>query len=155
MGDASGRVCPTVAEEGHMRAMKRSRVAIWLVLAGVACGGSGGSLDELTPRSEPVLTLHVKNQNFYDAAVYALAPAVPEKRIGTVPGNSVRALTFRWTWTEVQIQVRLVGAASFVTETMPVMPGDELAGLHRGRGAAILIPRAPLAQLAEQLTLNQ
>ncbi len=110
-----------------MRAMNRSRVAIWLVLAGVACsGGSGSSQDELTPRSEPVLTLHVKNQNFYDAAVYAMAPAVPERRIGTVPGNTQRALTFRWTWTEVQIMVRLVGAASFATETMSVLPGDEL-----------------------------
>ena len=110
-----------------MRAMRRSRAVVWLVLAVVACGGgSSSNLDELTPRPEPELTLHVKNQNFYDAAVYALAPAVPERRIGTVTGNTDRSLTFRWTWTEVQIQVRLVGATTFTTETMPVQPGDEL-----------------------------
>ena len=109
-----------------MRAPKRNRAALWLALAVFGCAGSGSSLDELTPSPDPVISLHVRNQNFYDAAIYVVAPAVPERRIGTVTGNTERTLSFRWTWTEVQVLVRLVGAASFVTETMPVQAGDEL-----------------------------
>lgn len=109
-----------------MGVRKRGMTAAWLVLMVVACGGSGSALDELEPRAEPEVTLHVRNQNFYDAVIYATAPGQTERRIGMVPGNTDRALTFRWTWIEVQIQVRLVGATTFTTEPMPVEPGDEL-----------------------------
>ncbi len=108
-----------------MTVTKRSLTALWLMLA-AACGGAGSGLGELEPMPETELTLHVENQNFYDAAIYAVAPSVPERRIGSVPGNTERTFTFRWTWIEVQIHVRLVGATRFTTETMPVEPGDEL-----------------------------
>lgn len=109
-----------------MNVKRRDLVALWLVLFAAACAGSGSELDGLEPLSQDELTIVVNNQNFYDATIYATVAAAPRWRVGSVPGNTSRTLAFRWTWIEVQFEIRLMGAGTIRTGAISVQPGDVL-----------------------------
>lgn len=92
-----------------------------------ACGlaGSGGGGDD-EPQPEPILTLYVENQNFYDATLYALSRGGEQQRIGNVGGNNRATFSFRWQQSELRVVIRLLAGGSTATETMLVNPGDSL-----------------------------
>jgi hypothetical protein len=90
----------------------------------VAGAGSGGD-EEPTP--EPILTLYVDNQNFYDATLYALARSGEQQRIGNVGGNNHATFTFRWHQSELRVMIRLLAGGTTATEYMLVNPGDSLS----------------------------
>ncbi len=96
-----------------------------LVLCGCAVLGGKQSENE-EPRPEPILTLHVENQNFYDATLYALARSGERQRLGVVTGNGQATFTFRWLQDEVRVVIQLLAGGSTATEPILVNPGDSL-----------------------------
>lgn len=105
-----------------------------LALCGCAVLG-GKSHGEEGPRPEPILTLHVENQNFYDATLYALARSGERQRLGVVTGNGQATFTFRWLQDELRVLIQLLAGGSTATEPILVNPGDSLnlviqANLH-------------------------
>ena len=113
--------------------MLRSRAVFTLVftcLIVLACGRSGQASDNSAqghiPDRTRDLTLSVRNQNFYDATLYAIAPGHYRQRLGFVTGNSEDTFTFRWSAIELRIEIDLLSVGSTVTEPLPVDEGDEL-----------------------------
>jgi len=103
----------------------RSSAALLLCGCALLGGGKGGS-EEDQPRPAPVLTLHVENQNFYDATLYALARSGEQQRLGVVTGESQGTFTFRWQQDELRVIIRLLAGGTTATDPILVNPGDSL-----------------------------
>jgi hypothetical protein len=97
-----------------------------LLLCGCQLLGGGRGSGEEEPRPAPILTLHVENQNFYDATLYALAPSGERQRLGIVTGNSQGTFTFRWPQDELRVIIQLLAGGSTATDPILVNPGDSL-----------------------------
>lgn len=91
-----------------------------------ACGLAGGGGGEEEPAPEPILTLRVENQNFYDATIYALSRGGERQRLGVVGGNNQGTFTFRWLHQELRVLIQLLAGGATATETILVSPGDSL-----------------------------
>lgn len=113
----------------------------WVTLAGALLVGACASAEERAALGDAAMrgevSITVENQNFYDANVYALL-GTERRRLGSVTGNQTATFTFPWTPQPVRMQVDFIGADGFVTESIPVNPGDDLelliqAGSHRLR----------------------
>lgn len=101
---------------------------IALVTAGCGrlLGGGGTSDDTLVARSDSV-TLHVKNQNFYDATLYLIWRTGRRFRLGSVGGNGERDFSFRWEANDLWVEIHLLSVeGSYQTPPMAVDKGDEL-----------------------------
>ena len=96
---------------------------LMLGACGLAGGGGGGNEE---PRPEPILTLYVENQNFYDATLYAFSPGGERQRLGNVGGNNHATFTFRWLQNELRVIIRLLAGCETATDNMLVSPGDSL-----------------------------
>src|SRR5574341_1445583 len=96
-----------------------------LLVTGCAILGGKHRIDE-EPEPAPILTLHVDNQNFYDATVYAMARSGERQRLGVVTGNGQATFTFRWLQSEVRVLIRLLAGGSTATDAILVNPGDSL-----------------------------
>jgi hypothetical protein len=94
-----------------------------LVFALAGCGLFGGG-SQTEPRQHD-LTLNVKNQNYYDATLYAVYQS-RRQRIGTVTGLSERTFTFDWGHRDIRIEISLLSVGSYFTEPMSIDDGDEL-----------------------------
>ncbi len=100
--------------------------ALLLCACGLVGGGGGGGGEEEEPRPEPILTLHVENQNFYDATLYAVSRGGDRQRLGVVGGNNQATFTFRWLRDELRVVISLLAGGSTATEPILVSPGDSL-----------------------------
>jgi len=107
----------------RMTALAQLGATLMLCACGLVGGGGGG---EEEPRPEPILTLHVENQNFYDATLYALSRGGDRQRLGVVGGNNQATFTFRWLQDELRVIIQLLAGGSTATESMLVSPGDSL-----------------------------
>ena len=96
-------------------------IALMFVVAG--CGLLGGG-SQAAPRGHE-LTLNVKNQNYYDATLYALYQS-RRQQIGTVNGMSERAFSLDWGHPDIRIEIYLLSVGSHFTEPMFIEDGDEL-----------------------------
>ncbi len=96
------------------------------LLVSCALLGHKSKDEEEEPAKPTQITLHVENQNFYDATVYALARSGERQRLGTVTGNGQGTFTFRWLHDELRVIIQLLAGRSSATETIPVNPGDTL-----------------------------
>ena len=107
--------------------MFRSRVILGLLFvcwSTTACGlASQGRSRERPVRD---ITLVAKNQNFYDATLYAIGPAGSRQAVGRVSGNSEETFSFRWSSIELRIEIQLLSVGSTVTDALPIDEGDEL-----------------------------
>ena len=117
--------------------MIRSRVWVSLfVISTSVCGCALLGRSEPRERQARELTVHVQNQNFYDATLHAIGPGGSRHRLGRVPGNSEDTFTFRWTFLGLRIEISLLSVGATLTDELPVDEGDELelivtADLHR------------------------
>lgn len=106
-----------------------SRAVGWtgMTVAVVGCGlfGGGRANDEFAPQRRTEIMLEVRNQNFYDATLYAVARG-ERLRIGFISGNSSETFSFRWTQLDLSIEVDFLAVGSFFTESIPVDRGDVL-----------------------------
>jgi hypothetical protein len=109
-----------------MRARRWIHLSAALLLCGCRLLGGGRGSGEEEPRPAPILTLHVENQNFYDATLFALARSGEQHRLGIVTGNSQGTFTFRWTQDELRVIIRLLAGGSTATDPILVNPGDSL-----------------------------
>jgi hypothetical protein len=89
-------------------------------------GGTEGTPADEEPHPAPELTLHVRNQNFYDATLYAVSEGGLQRRLGVVRGLGEATFTFRWLHTELRIAINLIAAGAAYTESVAVTEGDEL-----------------------------
>lgn len=100
------------------------------LIAATACAtGSGGAADQLDEFAEPVnpeLTLAVRNDNFYDATLYAVSRGGHRQRLGVVTGNHRETFKFRWPHDELRVEIQLLAAGATSSWSVPVTPGDEL-----------------------------
>jgi hypothetical protein len=99
-----------------------------LALMTAACGTQQAA-DEAPADTEtrPQVTVEVQNQNFYDARVYMVeAGRTTRQRLGNVPGNGRRTLSFRVEPTRVRFVIDFIGGGELTTEFIRVSPGDGL-----------------------------
>jgi hypothetical protein len=111
-----------------MARLSRQALVAAAVLGLVGCSLIGGGQqegldDELRTRE---LTLVVKNDNFYDATLYALGDSGYRRRLGTVNGNQQGTFRFRWPPTDLRVEIDLLSVGSYTTHALPVDEGDEL-----------------------------
>ena len=115
--------------EETMRA-KTAGVLVGALLVGgcsLVGGMFGGEPDpDAEPAPKPVLTLHVQNQNFYDATIYAVARSGERQRLGVVTGNNEGTFTFRWLQDEIRVLIQLLAGGAKMTDPILVSPGDSL-----------------------------
>ncbi len=105
--------------------MKRSfpsLVAAAVVLA--ACGGQRAT-PRPGPDDQPDYRIEIRNQNFYGVNVYLYRDGFRD-RLGTVDGTTTRTFTFDWSGLDVRILLDFVGSGCVLTESMPVVQGDDL-----------------------------
>ena len=67
----------------------------------------------------------VRNNNFSQATVYT-ARGGSSQRLGIVPGKSEATFRTRWPLPDIQLRVKFLAGPDFLTETLPVAPGDLL-----------------------------
>ena len=100
-----------------------------MVIAVTSCAHGGGRVEEFDEFAEPVnpeLTLAVRNDNFYDATLYAVSRGGHRQRLGVVTGNSRGTFKFRWPHDELRVEIQLLAAGGTSSWSMPVSQGDEL-----------------------------
>jgi len=100
-----------------------------LVVTGSGCSllGRGGQGDSAWDDDEQIreLTLHVINENFYDATIYAVWSGY-RRRLGVVQGQREDTFRFRWAPMELSIEIRLLSVGTTTTYSLPVDEGDIL-----------------------------
>ena len=110
--------------------MKRVYVVTLLVCAALyttGCGRlSGGSEDGQVPSQNDGITLHVINQNFYDARLYARWQNGRRVSIGYVTGFDEQDFDFRWEGFDLRVEINLLSVGVHFTTWMIVDKGDEL-----------------------------
>jgi hypothetical protein len=114
------------SEEAPVR-ISRSVLVLGLGLAAAACSSTAaGQRDPFsaTAPAEDIL-LTVENNDFRDATIYILWGGV-KSRAGTATGKTSRTFRSRWRSEEVQLEVDFLGRGGYVTERVPVYPGDHL-----------------------------
>ena len=100
-----------------------------LVAAVSGCGllgrGRQGDMGWDDDPSVRELTLHVINENFYPATIYAVWSGY-RKRLGVVEGQREDTFRFRWEPMELSVEIRLLAVGSTTTYSLPVDEGDIL-----------------------------
>jgi len=82
------------------------------------------------------ISLHVINQNFYDARLFARWRSGHRSSIGQITGFNEETFVFPWQYFDIQIEIVLLSVGTHLTPWMVVDKGDELElvidpSLHR------------------------
>lgn len=105
-------------------------LALAMLLATVgACvstsGSTGDPFDGAAGEGEDIELL-VRNLNFNQVTVYTSRGGSSVRRLGTVPGKGEATFTMRWHLPDLQLRVRELAGDEYLTETIPVSPGELL-----------------------------
>ena len=76
-------------------------------------------------RESEEIEILVHNNHFSQATVYTVRGGA-SMRLGIVPGKDDATFRTRWTLPDIQLRVKFLAGSDFVTETMPVGPGEIL-----------------------------
>jgi hypothetical protein len=71
------------------------------------------------------ILITVDNQEFQDATIYVRRFS-SRIRLGTVIGKRTQDFEIDWVHPDIQLEVSFIAAGSFLTETLPVQPGEHL-----------------------------
>jgi len=93
----------------------------------IGCGPLTGRSEEvpMTMRDNEI-ALHVINQNYYDARLFARWRNGRRVSIGHVTGFNEETLIFRWEYFDLQVEINLLSVGIHYTPWMNVERGDEL-----------------------------
>ena len=101
--------------------------AVMLPLLG-GCASTGPAvdnpLDPATMEGEEIQLL-VRNLNFNQVTVYT-ARGASVRRLGIVPGKGEATFRMRWFLPDIQLRVKELAGDDYLTETLPVSPGEYL-----------------------------
>ena len=101
----------------------------FLVPVLAACMATDGSrdnpLDGDARRQEEQIEILVRNLHFNQATVYT-ARGGASRRLGIVPGKGEATFKTSWYLPDIQLRVKFLAGADFLTEILPVGPGDLL-----------------------------
>lgn len=104
-------------------------LALALLLAVGACvstgGPAGNPLDAAAGEGEDIELL-VRNLNFNQVTIYTTRGGGSVRRLGTVPGKGEATFKMRWHLPDLQLRVKELAGPEYLTETIPVSPGDLL-----------------------------
>ena len=104
-------------------------VAALLIPVLAACMATGGSrdnpLDGDARRQAEQIEILVRNLHFSQATVYT-ARGGASRRLGIVPGKGEATFKTSWYLPDIQLRVKFLAGADFLTETVPVGPGELL-----------------------------
>ncbi len=76
-------------------------------------------------RESEEIEILVTNHNFSQATVYT-ARGGSSQRLGIVPGKGEATFRTRWPLPDIQLRVKFLAGPDFLTETLPVGPGELL-----------------------------
>ena len=68
----------------------------------------------------------VRNLNFNQVTVYTARGSGSVNRLGIVPGKGEATFSLRWHLPEIQLRVKALAGDDFLTEILPVGPGELL-----------------------------
>jgi hypothetical protein len=113
--------------------LRTNWIAAWVLAAasvgaiGCASGssGSGDTYDRGVSNSREV-TVIVDNLNTSDATLYMIWGAGNRVRLGRISGLSEGEFTSRWYGPEVRMEARFLAGETYVTNSLPVSPGEVL-----------------------------
>ena len=84
------------------------------------------------PRAAEDIEILVRNNNFSQATVYTVRGGA-SRRLGIVPGKGEATFQTRWPLPDIQLRVKFLAGSEFLTETMPVGPGELLELIIQAR----------------------
>lgn len=97
-----------------------------LLVAGCAAGSGGSSRGFDTEAGAGTIRIHVTNNNFADATLWATTPE-GRRRVGMVTGKREEVFTLRWdTSVDLRMEIDLLATGRCFTRAMPVDPGDQI-----------------------------
>ena len=92
-----------------------------------SCGPLSGHTEEVPMvMRENEIALHVINQNYYDARLFARWRNGRRVSIGHVTGFDEETLVFRWEYFDIQVEINLLSVGIHYTPWMNVERGDQL-----------------------------
>lgn len=116
-----------MATSGHTLA-----ASLGVLLLAAACASPGPARPATNPFSEELaerseVRIHVRNFNFADATVWAIAQEGRRQRLGIVTGKTDSVFTMTWTFSEpLRMEFDLLAGPRCLTEALTVDPGDIL-----------------------------
>jgi len=98
-----------------------------LALLGACATANGARTNPMEgdPRGSEEIEIQVQNNHFSQATVYT-ARGGASIRLGIVPGKGKATFRTRWPLPDIQLRVKFLAGSDFLTETMPVGPGEVL-----------------------------
>ena len=97
-----------------------------LFLAACGTGGSSPSSGWDGPGPDPSneIQITVINQNLAQATIYAIWGAGGRVRLGIVNSNDTETFTTTWRAPDLTMEMRLLAAGTYGTNSIPVSPGE-------------------------------
>jgi hypothetical protein len=111
---------------------RRARISflppLFLVLMAVGCASATGSGNPFTAAGANRIHIKVRNENFYDATIWAVVGGARQQRLGIVMSNHDEDFTMAWSVSRtLQFDIDLVtGNMRCRTDALTVDPGDVL-----------------------------
>ncbi len=117
----------STGKTGSNRQFAGLSLALLLVVGACATtsGSTGDPFDAAAGEGEDIELL-VRNLNFNQVTVYTSRGGSSIRRLGTVPGKGEATFTMRWHLPDLQLRVRELAGDEYLTETIPVSPGELL-----------------------------
>ncbi len=108
-----------------MRRIARPLLSLGIAAVLASCATRSSAPD--LPGSERDRSIHITidNQEFQDATIYTVY-AGSRQRLGMVTGKRSQTFTVDWPHPDLQLAVQFLAAGSFLTERIPVVPGDHV-----------------------------
>lgn len=98
-----------------------------LALLAACAGGraAGFRAPGEAPAASGEVEILVRNANFNQVTVYAVRSGA-QRRLGIVAGKGEAVFNTAWDYLDIQLRVKFLAGPDYLTETLPVSPGERL-----------------------------